>query len=336
MNPGYQLEVEKIKEDGFLSISPFVISLSIILLSSSLLMLISYNQKTIYGVSRKWNERKIMERIIDFEIKEHIPDSFNDSSCVCNIDEILKQLNEKYDFTFDYISDSGKLDINFIPKGVLTGNEFCNLFSDIDYDRFISLWKSIPLVSSIDVLSDVCPAEKLNDFFYLGNKVNCNFTDYEKFSNALVELGIPENKCSSIIAELFRNKKSKKGIKNEYEFRILFGIYYENVKDFITYKPTININLADEKILKAVFEYLGISRVSETIKKIMLMRMNKELSDIDFELIFDNKNIEFMKCVFAVKPQSFRIKMNGRCNRAEIVFVDEGDGYICSGGVYWK
>lgn len=299
------------------------------------MMLIAFNQKMVQGASRKWNERKMMENIIESEIEEIIQDLSGNSSN-CDTDGICKRLNAKYDAGFEFISDSGKLDINFVPEGLLQGNEIRQFFTENEFDDFMALWKSVSLVSSIDIFKETCPVDRLNELFYLGNRINCNFVDFTKLSIVLDELGVGENKCSSIITELKKLQKSKKGIKNDYELRILFGIYYDNIKNFITYRPIMDINLADEKVLIAVLEYLDLPHASNTVEKIVAARMNKRLSEKDFGKFFGSKDIDFMKCIFASKPQSYIMEIHGRWNCPEIVFVDDGEGNINSGGIYWK
>ncbi len=299
----------KSNSNGFGTLSAIILFLLIESVCVGIVASVLYANKSLAKSKLESEEKLKMEKMIYTISKELSLDGSPESQSP--FDSIWNYHGKTSDGINISLEDlSGKLNINFVSDRMLQKVLSCmNGLSDGDISMIINSRKSQNrLVYSDEKLLELLGTNNVSYFTYFGT-ANLNTVEEEPFKLIVSSL------CSGVTADSLWNKtlalrKNDQQIMTETEFKLLLGVYYSDLKNILTINAPINVNFADEKILKSIL-------TTGQTENLIRLRSQKEITAEDLTNICRGYNSDLSKSELGTRTWFWKINLCGiyvRCS----------------------
>lgn len=270
----------KVKNAAFSSFQFLIILLCLsLLVTAAGILLRSYRlfvQKQITTNERRQTVENCITDILQVLSSDNSPESDTQQDLFWKLNE-----TELDGCKVSISSLSSKIDLNFTPANLLIGTGLQDFFISPGAPvKMESKKESTGLFFRYADVSEFLTEEAFNKYFTTYGWANFNVSDDIAIKILLTEL-INSGSATSFINRRTDFLKTNQLMQSVTEYKLFCGINYENIADYITLSPTMNVNFMDKEILSAILNYseFNIPNASEKASLIVTAASSNGLND---------------------------------------------------------
>lgn len=286
----------KSQNDGFVFIEVLALGIFLSVVFSAAVYLMKVRQRNLISFQNENIYRNEIEVIVNAIFNDFLSD--NTPEAVSYHDPVFRNARDPKDgmsVSIECVSD--RMNVNFIDVSFV---------NSLKSEPGVSFQEAALKLKKMRQKRHFGKAEDFDSVFF----TDIGFADINTVSPDSLNLFLEEYGCmnqSTLFLERLKSyRKNGTCVRNFTDYKMFFGVSYEDVWPFIVWEPQINVNCADVRLLEKLLDKRKCS-------EIVALRKTKEINPVMLSEILGNRKKTYGELLLGTTTSFFSIKIRNKC-----------------------